>query len=117
VAVAEEDPRIELSNKYRDHLRQVYSSGILPFLREPEGDSPLANPAKAKTFFEALRKTSPISILPMLGDIENICEEQRQLSTQSKMYLWLHGWLLVHVPLSITLLVLGAIHGLIAIRY
>jgi hypothetical protein len=29
----------------------------------------------------------------------------------------LHGWLLVHVPVSITLLVLGGIHALVAIRY
>jgi hypothetical protein len=117
VAIAEEDPRVDLNDKYRDYLREVYTSGILPFLRDPEADSPLSDRVRAATFFEALRKQSPKSIHPMLGDVESICEEQRQLSTQRKMYLWLHGWLLVHVPLSITLLVLGGIHGLIALRY
>jgi Na+-transporting methylmalonyl-CoA/oxaloacetate decarboxylase gamma subunit len=117
MAVAEEDPRVDLSDKYRDHLRQVYNTGILPFLRDPEADSPLTDRTKAATFFEALRKQSPNSIRRTLGDLEAICEEQRQLSTQRRMYVWLHGWLLVHVPLSITLLVLGGIHGLIAVRY
>jgi hypothetical protein len=33
------------------------------------------------------------------------------------MYRMLHGWLLVHVPLSIALLVLGGIHAIVALRY
>lgn len=117
VAVAEEDPRLDLNDKYREHLRDVYNTGILPFLRDPAGGSPLANRTKAATFFEALRKRSPNSILPKLGDLESICEEQRQLTRQENLYLWLHGWLLVHVPLSITLLVLGGIHAIVAVRY
>ena len=46
-----------------------------------------------------------------------IFEEERQLTQQRRKYLLLHGWLLVHVPLSITLLVLGGIHALVAIHY
>jgi hypothetical protein len=30
---------------------------------------------------------------------------------------WLNGWLLVHVPLSVGLLVLSAFHAVIALRY
>jgi hypothetical protein len=29
----------------------------------------------------------------------------------------LHGWLLVHVPLSYATLLLGAVHAVIALRY
>ena len=29
----------------------------------------------------------------------------------------LHGWLLIHVPVSIALLVLGGIHAIVALRY
>jgi hypothetical protein len=118
VAAADEEPAIELNAKERAHLRQVYNDGILPFMRDPEGSSsPLADPAKAAPFFEALRRQSPESIHDALNDLENICEEQRQLTRQSRIYVWLHGWLLVHVPLAITLLVLGGIHALVAIRY
>jgi hypothetical protein len=117
VAVADDEPAIELNARERANLRSVYTGGILPFLRNPEGVSPLADPRKAAPYFEALRKQSPESIHDAISDLESICEEQRQLTRQSKMYVWLHGWLLVHVPLSITLLVLGGIHALVAIRY
>jgi hypothetical protein len=33
------------------------------------------------------------------------------------MHRLLHGWLLVHVPLSYAVLLLGAIHGFTALRY
>ena len=54
---------------------------------------------------------------PVLKDLENICEEEHQLSGQIRIYRWLHAWLLVHVPLSIALLVLGAVHAVMALRY
>jgi hypothetical protein len=113
----EEDPREALSDTDRTRLRQVYNDSILPFLREPETASPLGDPNRAPLFFEALVRQSPTAIHPDLKDLENICEEERQLTKQRKMYLWLHGWLLVHVPLSITLLILGGIHAFVAIRY
>lgn len=117
VAIAEDEPIIELTDHERRNLRNVYNGSVLPFLRDPEGVSPLADPLKAAPFFEALRRQSPESIHEALSDLESICDEQRQLTRQSRMYVWLHGWLLVHVPLSITLLVLGGIHALVAIRY
>jgi hypothetical protein len=53
----------------------------------------------------------------VLDDLENICEEEHQLRRQIRIYVWLHGWLLVHVPLSMALLVLGAVHAVMALRY
>ena len=117
VLVAEDDERAALSDTDRARLRDVYDGELLPFLENPEGGSPLANRVKAGLFFEAMRRQSPESILPELKDLEHICEENRQLTKQRRMYVLLHGWLLVHVPLSITLLVLGGIHALVAIRY
>jgi hypothetical protein len=117
VATAEDEELVELNEKERAHLRQVYNDGILPFMRDPGKPSPLADPGKAKPFFEALRRQSPESIHDALNDLESICEEQRQLTRQGRIYVWLHGWLLVHVPLAVTLLVLGGIHALVAIRY
>jgi hypothetical protein len=117
VLTAEEDEPAALDDTDRARLRDVYNTELLPFLENPEGHSSLALRVKAGSFFEALRRQSPASILPELKDLEQICEENRQLTKQRKMYVLLHGWLLVHVPLSITLLVLGGIHALVAIRY
>jgi hypothetical protein len=117
VAIAEEDPRIELTDHDRAHLRRVYTEGILPFLRDPEGESALADANRARAFFEALRRQSPETIHAAISDLEAICDEERQLTVQRRIYFWMHGWLLIHVPLSITLLVLGGVHALVAIRY
>jgi len=35
-----------------------------------------------------------------------ICEEKRQLDQQRRYHLVLHGWLLVHIPLSYAVLLL-----------
>ena len=67
--------------------------------------------------FQPLRLAMPVALHGVLDDLESICEEERQLNQQIRLYHWLHGWLLVHVPLSIALLVLGGIHAVMALRY
>jgi len=59
----------------------------------------------------------PVAAHGILRDLEEICEERRQLLAQRRMHLWLHGWLLVHVPLSFALLVLTAVHAVLSLRY
>jgi hypothetical protein len=97
----------EHDDKIRFH--ETYASSIRPFLEAPE--------TAASPLFDSLRRTIPIAFHPVLEDLENICEEERQLSRQRRLYHWLHAWLLVHVPLSIALLVLGGIHAVMALRY
>ena len=46
-----------------------------------------------------------------------MCEERRLLREQERMHFWLHSWLLVHVPLSAALLVLGAAHVVMSLYY
>jgi hypothetical protein len=109
---------VELAVEDREYLRNVYSNVILPFLQNPdEHKAALADTAKAGTFFEALRRKLPVEAHGSIADLENICEEERQLSRQKRLYVWLHGWLLVHVPLSMALIVLGGIHAFMALRY
>jgi hypothetical protein len=52
-----------------------------------------------------------------LHDLEVMCEERRQLARQRRLHRWLHGWLLVHVPLSYALLLLSAVHAFQSLRY
>jgi hypothetical protein len=52
-----------------------------------------------------------------VDDLENICEEKRQLDQQSRLHRILHGWLLVHIPLSYALLLLGAVHAVMALKF
>jgi hypothetical protein len=52
-----------------------------------------------------------------LGDLEDICDEARQLVRQENLHRWMHGWLLVHIPISLALMVLGAVHAVMALKW
>jgi len=100
---------VEAEHDDKVRFREAYARCIRPFLDAPEtATSPV---------FESLRRTTPTAFHPTLADLENICIEEHQLSRQRRLYHWLHAWLLVHVPLSVALLLLGGIHAVMALRY
>jgi len=101
----------------KSRFQQVYSGTIRPFLENPEAAHELGETNRAHAVFEGLYRTLPIEVHPIVEDLESICEEERQLNQQRKYYHVLHGWLIVHVPLSIALLVLGGIHAIVALTY
>jgi len=99
-------------------LRNFYLREMLPFLENPGArHHPLGDPGQARGAFEHLRAVLPPALGDTLTDLEDICEEERQLTRQLRLHHWLHGWLLVHVPLSLALLLLGAVHAVMALRY
>ena len=100
---------VEAEHDDKVRFREIYATSIRPYLEAPE--------TAASPLFPSLRRATPEAFHPALEDLENICEEERQLSRQRRLYHWLHAWLLVHVPLSIALLVLGGIHAVMALRY
>lgn len=99
-------------------LRDAYLREIRPFL-DPEGssDGVLGNHGRAQTLFRDLRTALPSLLHPTVGELEATCDERRQLRDQKRLHHWLHGWLMVHVPLSLALLLLGAVHAAVALRY
>jgi len=109
---------VEIEHDDRERFREVYWNKVRPYLADPEiQGAELADPLRSGETFEALRRLLAPATHGVLDDLENICEEEQQLSRQIRIYRWLHVWLLVHVPLSIALLVLGAIHAVVALRY
>jgi hypothetical protein len=99
-------------------LRNFYERDLKPFLEKPDAHGvALGDAAKAHSAFAQLRTLVPISLHTTIEDLEGICEEERELTLQSHLHLWLHGWLLLHIPLSLALILLGAIHAIIALRY
>jgi hypothetical protein len=99
-------------------LRETYLRDIRPFLdpaNRPNGI--LGTSSRAATLFRHMRTTLPPVLQETLTELEAICDERRQLADQKRMHHVLHGWLLVHVPLSYATLLLGAVHAVIALRY
>jgi hypothetical protein len=99
-------------------LRETYLRDIRPFLDpRAHGNGVLNHTARAATLFRELRTALPPLLHPTVGDLEATCDERRQLRDQKRLHHVLHGWLFVHVPLSLALLLLGAVHAVIALRY
>lgn len=116
VAAAPEIPL--LSEEESKPLRVFYFSDVRAFLEAPAWQRlPLGDPDRARNAFAAIRRRFPPSVYPALQDLEDICDENRQLMRQERLHRWLHGWLLVHIPLSLALILLGAVHAVMALRY
>jgi hypothetical protein len=99
-------------------LRNFYEQELKPFLENPSvRGSALGDGARAHNAFAQLRTLVPPPLHTAIEDLEGICEEERQLTLQSQLHVWLHGWLLLHIPLSLALILLGAIHAVMALRY
>jgi hypothetical protein len=52
-----------------------------------------------------------------VAEMRSLCDERRLLARQEQLHGWLHGWLLVHIPLSVALLVLTVAHVVMALYY
>jgi hypothetical protein len=98
-------------------LRAFYMGEMRPFLERPARRHPLADAAAASALFGKLRALVPISLAAAISDLEHVCQEERQLLRQERLHRVLHGWLLIHVPLSFTLIALAVVHIIMSLRY
>jgi len=117
-AVALAPEIIRLNQQESEPLRVFYLNEMRPFLeRSRKTGHRLADGAMTSSAFARLRTLLPAVAHATLNDLEDICDEARQLARQEKLHRWLHGWLLVHIPLSLALILLGAVHAVVALRY
>jgi hypothetical protein len=117
-AVAAAPEIILLSEEESAPLRRFYLQEMRPFLEHPERRGQrLGGAQKAATAFAGLQTLLPAAARATLDDLADICDEARQLQRQARLHHRLHGWLLVHIPLSLALILLGAVHAVMALRY
>jgi hypothetical protein len=117
-AVAAAPEIVLLSEEESAPLRRFYLNEMRPFLERPGHRSlRLGEAAEAGSAFAGLRTLLSAAAHITLADLEDICDEARQLTRQERLHHWLHGWLLLHIPLSLALILLGAIHAVMALRY
>jgi len=99
-------------------IRHRFFDEIRPYLRDGgRSGSPLATAQQAASLFGLLRETAPADARQLVDRLEQACDQRRQFDLQARLHDWLHGWLLVHVPLSVALGVLLAIHVPVALWY
>lgn len=115
-AVAED--RVALSEEDRERLKKFYLGEMRPLLEHPKkSGAKLLDADKAQAAFSGLRTMLPASAREPVDDLEDICDEARQLLRQEQLHRWLHGWLLVHIPISLALIALGIVHAVMALRW
>jgi hypothetical protein len=102
-----------------DELQDFYEKQLWPFLRQSyPRTSPLADPLRARQTFAGMLAWPGVRARPdAVAQLETICAERRQLAEEERLHRWLHGWLLVHVPLSFVLVILAAAHAFFAVYY
>jgi hypothetical protein len=117
-AVAAAAETIVLSKEECAPLRKFYLSEMRPFFEQPKLRGPrLGDADKARGAFSGLRTLMPQAAQATVQDLEDICDEARQLVRQEQLHRLLHGWLLVHIPISLALILLGAVHAVMALRF
>jgi hypothetical protein len=117
-AVAAAPEIILLTEEESAPLRRFYLEEMRPFLENPnQRGQRLGDAQKATTAFAGLHTLLPTTAKATLDDLADICDEARQLRRQARLHHWLHGWLLLHIPLSLALILLGAIHAVMALRF
>ena len=113
-------PQIEIDAEARKAFRAHYLQEMRPYLSMNPGalsTKLYKTPHSVDAYFGHLRTIMPEPARPILRDLEEIIDERRQLLVQRRLHLWLHGWLMIHVPLSFALLVLTAFHAVLSLRY
>ena len=102
----------------QNDLRQFYVRQVRPFLASTDGRGfAVGSASQAAALFAQIRVRLPENFHETLDQLSTICRERRHLVVQHRLHHWLHGWLLLHIPLSMTLLVLGLAHAIMSLYY
>jgi hypothetical protein len=113
-------PQIVVEEAAAQALRAHYMQEVRPYLDErpaPLSRRLFETPEKLQAYFAYLRTLLPEATYPVVNDLEQICDERRQLIVEARLYQWLHSWLFAHVPLSFAFLVLTFVHAVMALRW
>lgn len=109
---------LETDQKFAGAIRSFFEDEMEPYLRQDGGSGRvLADKERTGALFRQFRVFCPNELWPRLDDLGNICEEKRELDEQRRLHRLLHGWLLIHIPASYALLLLGVAHAVVALTY
>ena len=100
------------------HFEAFYAETLRPYITQRgKGGHLLASPLRASAAFMREKTRLPESAFRDIAALEEICEEKRGLDRQIKLHRVLHAWLLLHIPVSLALIILGAVHAVGALLF
>jgi hypothetical protein len=109
----------ELGSRGKLQVVEFFEKQARPFLADGyPPTSPLFDPLRAEAAFAGLHALPEYEqVRGTVEELQKLCDERRQLAEQERLYRWLHMWLLLHIPLSAALLVLGVAHVILSLAY
>jgi hypothetical protein len=91
---------------------------ILPYLQARRGERfRLGNARFSNDTFRFVKLRVAESYRRRVEEIQGWCDERRMLDLQTRLHHWLHGWLFIHVPFSLLLLMLTIWHAYVTLFY
>jgi len=96
-------------------LKRFYVTELGTFLEDGRGR--LGNVASRTAVFSQMKTLLPPTLHATLTQLEDLCEERRQLAVQVRLHRWLHGWLIIHLPAAVALLILTVVHAVASLYY
>ena len=98
-------------------IREFIEEDAESYLRARNGRGHhLGEQRESDSAFRVLR----LGVTPRWGErvdeLQTWCDERRRMDIQARLQYWLHGWLLIHVPFSLLLIVVTLWHAIVAVR-
>jgi hypothetical protein len=98
-------------------LFDLFQNEVAPYLSGGRrSGSVLYSASRAANAFADLADRQP-EARAVIRRLQEMCDRRRQYESQRQIHWWLHNWLLVHLPLSVALSVLLAVHVVTAMKY
>ena len=90
----------------------------IPFIMDKKGKATrLADERVSNDVFRVLKLNVSDGFRSKVEDIQLWCDEHRLMARQERLHMILHGWLIIHVPISFALLVWTFWHAYITWAY
>jgi hypothetical protein len=98
-------------------IREFIDEEARTYLTARRGESHrLNNPRFSEASFRIMKLAVDPHWLSRVEDLQSWVDERRRMDLQTKLQHWLHGWLLIHVPFSVLLIVITLWHAIVALR-
>lgn len=99
-------------------LRLAFQQDLADFLRTGRSHvRALLDRRLQRDYFTGLRRMLPLEAHAATNHLEELCRYRLDFNLQRRLHFMLHGWLVVHMPVSLVLLVFLAIHIFSALRF
>ena len=108
-------PQVPVPNS--ELLRTTFDETIQPYLlKGKRSKSRLRRTNESTQVFRDLKETLDSGAHETVDALEGWVNSRRQFDVQQRMQWWLHGWMLVHLPLSVIMFVMMIVHVVGALR-